>query len=50
MSRGRKREPDAKREVISIRINEKQKEIINKNQFIKKEIDELVRRYVDNYM
>ena len=47
MARGRKREKDSKREVISIRITEEQKEVINRNIWIKKDIDKLVRDYIN---
>lgn len=50
MTRGRKRERGSKRELISIRITEEQKEIINKNDWIKKEIDEMVRNYLNTYL
>lgn len=44
--RGRKKLPNAYREVISIRITEQQKDIINKNKWIKKDIDKVVREYL----
>lgn len=49
MSRGRKKEKGAKRELISIRITEEQKEVIKKNNWIKKEIDKTVRAYLDAF-
>lgn len=48
--RGRKKDANAKRCVISTRITEQQKEVLDKNKFIKKEIDEMIRKYVDNYL
>lgn len=50
MTRGRKKERGSKREVISIRITEEQKEVINKNDWIKKEIDKIVREYINTYL
>lgn len=47
MARGRKKVTGAKRELISIRLTEQQKEIINKNKWIKKELDEMVRNYLN---
>lgn len=47
--RGRKKDANAKREVISTRITEEQKEIINKNKWIKKDIDKIVRDYIDAF-
>ncbi|MBU5228111.1 hypothetical protein KQI36_15875 [Clostridium senegalense] len=50
MARGRKREKDSKREVISIRITEEQKEVLNRNIWIKKDIDKLVRDYINVFL
>lgn len=50
MTRGRKKVANAKRELISIRLTEQQKEVINKNKWIKKDIDEMVRNYLNAYI
>ena len=35
--------------VISIRVTNEHKNIVNKNKWLKKEIDKLVREYLDSY-
>ena len=48
--RGRKKIKDAKKEVISIRITTQQKEVINKNSWIKRDIDKMVREYLNSFI
>lgn len=50
MARGRKQlGAEKKSEVISIRITEKQKELINKNPFLKEQIREKVLELLEHY-
>lgn len=49
MVRGRKKQENSLNKVLSIRITKEQKEIINNNNFIKKEIDNLVREHINTY-
>ena len=48
--RGRKKKEDALNEVISTRITEEQKQLINKNKWMKKEIDKQIRTYLNAYL
>lgn len=50
MSRGRKKIDNAKNEVISIRITEEQKKILNKNLWIKQELNKYVRDYLQAFV
>lgn len=50
MSRGRKKKENALTETISIKINEKQKEVLKNNPWIKKELDKQVRDHIKIYM
>ncbi|MCD3217446.1 MULTISPECIES: hypothetical protein [Clostridium] len=50
MSRGRKKTVNPLQEVISIRITKAQKELIDNNKWIKKDIDKLVRDYLNVYL
>lgn len=48
--RGRKKIDGAYREVISIRITESHKEVLNKNKWIKKDINKMVREYLQEFV
>ena len=48
--RGRKKIDGALREVISIRITEQQKDVLDKNKWIKRELDKMIREYIDIYI
>ena len=48
--RGRKKVIGAMREVISIRITESHKEVLKKNKWIKKDIDKMIREYLDAFV
>lgn len=50
MSRGRKKIDNAKNEVISIRITKKQKEVLNKNAWLKLELNKYVRDYLQAFV
>ncbi|CAG7841154.1 hypothetical protein CLOHAE12215_02578 [Clostridium haemolyticum] len=50
MSRGRKKTVNPLQEVISIRITKAQKELLNKNKNIKKEIDTMIRNFLNVYL
>lgn len=50
MSRGRKKKDGAKRKVISIRITEKQNEVLNKNPWIKQELNKYIRDYLQTFV
>ncbi|MCD3211839.1 hypothetical protein G8T71_10785 [Clostridium botulinum C/D] len=50
MPRGRKKIENPLQEVISIRITKAQKELLNNNRWIKKDIDKLVRDYLNVYL
>lgn len=45
--RGRKKQSNSYTETISIRITEEQKEILKKNEWMRKEIKEYVREYLE---
>lgn len=47
MTRGRKKKENAKVETISIKISKNQKILIENNKFIKKDIDRIVREYIN---
>lgn len=47
---GRKKQALAYRKTISIRIQEQHKSIIDKNKWIKKEIDNIIRTYLDTFI
>lgn len=48
--RGRKKVIGAMREVISIRISQEQKEVLNKNRWIKREVQKMIREYLDAFV
>lgn len=48
--RGRKKTENPNSEVVSIRITKKQKEILDKNKWIKKEITRQVRNHINIYV
>lgn len=50
MPRGRKKQEGSKTEVISIRITKDQKELIKKNNWIKKDIDKMVREHLNAFL
>lgn len=50
MTRGRKKKENALRENITIRITEEQKEVMKKNEWIKKELNDIVRNYLNTYL
>ncbi|WP_187291545.1 hypothetical protein [Clostridium novyi] len=50
MSRGRKKTVNPLQEVISVRITKAQKELLNKNKNIKKEIDTMIRNFLNVYL
>lgn len=50
MARGRKKQENSLNQVTSIRITEKQKEILEKNTWLKKELDKLVRDHLDDFV
>lgn len=50
MTRGRKKKDESLNKIISIRITEKHKEIIEKNAFIKEEVAKVVREHLDMYV
>ena len=50
MGRGRKKKVNALNENISIRVTAEQKEVIKKNEWVKKEINDLVRNYLNYYV
>ena len=49
MPRGRKKKENSLEEVISIRITKAQKELLNTNKTIRKDINEIVREYLNVY-
>ncbi|WP_185750652.1 hypothetical protein [Clostridium sp. KNHs214] len=50
MARGRKKVDGAKRKVISIRITLEQKEVLNKNPWIKQELTKYIRDYLQAFV
>lgn len=48
--RGRKKKEDSKTKVLSIRITEQQQELLNKNDWIKKEVLKQVEEYINIYL
>ncbi|WP_171011452.1 hypothetical protein [Haloimpatiens lingqiaonensis] len=50
MARGRKKVDGSLREVISTRISQEQKEVLNKNVWIKKDIDKMIRDYLQSFV
>lgn len=50
MPRGRKKTVNPLQEVISIRITKAQKELLNTNKNIKKEIDAMIRNFLNVYL
>lgn len=50
MSRGRKKIEGANNEVFSMRISKSQKEVLEKNKFIKNDIVNYVRNYLSSYV
>ncbi|MCD3212068.1 hypothetical protein G8T76_10735 [Clostridium botulinum C/D] len=50
MARGRKKTENPLQEVISIRITKSHKDLLKKNKWIKKDIDKLVRDYLNVYL
>ena len=47
---GRKKQALAYRKTISIRIQEQHKDVLDKNKWIKKEIDNMVRTFLDSFI
>ncbi|WP_373899730.1 hypothetical protein ACER0A_014455 (plasmid) [Haloimpatiens sp. FM7315] len=50
MSRGRKKINNAKKEVISVRITSEQKEVLDKNPWLRLELNKYVRDYLQAFV
>jgi hypothetical protein len=48
--RGRKKQDTSKTKVLSFRITEQQHEVLQKNEWIKRELSNTVRQYLDSFV
>jgi hypothetical protein len=48
--RGRKKQDTSKTKVLSFRITEEQHEVLTKNEWLKRDLSNLVKEYIDSFL